>query len=76
MRKKIKESSNVTKVQLYVMLILPNMIMKSSNIRKKNKGTIECDKSIVTCNVDIAQYENDTIKCVKKKREPPNVIKV
>ena len=33
---------------------------------EKNKGTIECDKNIVTCDVGTAQLENDTIKCEKK----------
>ena len=46
------------------------------NIRK-NKGTINCDKSIVTCDIGIAQCEVGTIKYEKKKkREPPNVTKV
>ena len=28
------------------------------------------------CDVGTAQYDNKTIKCEKKIREPPNVIKV
>ena len=51
------------------------MRMKPSNVRK-NKGTIECDKSIVICDVGIAQYEDGTVKCEKKIRKPPNVTKV
>ena len=54
------------------------MRMKPLNVRK-NKGTIECDKSTVTYNVCIAQYKNGTIKCRKKKkkiRKPPNVTKI
>ena len=43
---------------------------------RKNKRTIECDKSTITYDVDIAQCENDTIKCEKKKKESPNVTKV
>ena len=50
--KKIRESPNVTKVQLYVMLVLYNMRTVASNVRKKNKGTIECDKSTITCDVN------------------------
>ena len=37
MRKKIKESPNVTKVQLEVMLVLHNVRIESSNVRKKIK---------------------------------------
>ena len=32
-------------------------------MRKKNKGTIECNKSTVTCDVSIIQYKDGTIKC-------------
>ena len=46
-----------------------------SNVRK-NKGIIECDKITVICDVGIAQYENGTIKCEKKIREPLNLRKV
>ena len=35
--KKIRESPNVTKVQLYVMLVLYNMRTVPSNVRKKIK---------------------------------------
>ena len=46
-------------------------------MRKKNKGTTECDKSTVTCDVGTAQCEDGTIKCQEKKiREPLNVTKV
>ena len=33
-------------------------------------------KSTITCDVGVAQCEDDTIKCEKKIREPPNVTKV
>ena len=49
------------------MLKLHNVRMKPSNMRKKNKGTTECDKRIITCDVGIAQYEDRIIKCEKKK---------
>ena len=49
--------------------------MVPSNMRK-NKGTIKCDKSIVTCDVGTTQRKTGTIKCEKKIREPPNVTKV
>ena len=42
---------------------------------EKNKGTTECEKRTVTCNVRTAQYEDRTVKCEKKVREPPNVRK-
>ena len=43
---------------------------------KKNKRTIKCDKSTVTCGVGIAQHVDGTIKCDKKTRELQNVTKV
>ena len=45
-------------------------------MRKKNKGTTECDKSTIICDVGTAQCETGTIKCEKKIREPLNVTKV
>ena len=36
--------------------------------KKKKKETIECDKRIVTCDVRVAQYEDETVKCEKKNR--------
>ena len=57
------------------MLILHNVRMIPSNVRK-NKGITECDKITVTCDVGIAQYEDGTIKCEKKIREPLNLRKV
>ena len=50
------------------------MIIELSNMRKK-KGTTKCDKRIVKCDVGTAQYEDETVKCEKKVREPPNVRK-
>ena len=35
---------------------------------KNNKGTIKCDKRTDTCDVGIAQYEDETVKCEKKNR--------
>ena len=46
-------------------LVLYNVRMTSSNVRK-NKGTMECDKSIVTCDVEPTQFDDSTIKCEKK----------
>ena len=50
---KIRELPNVTKVQSYVMLVLYNVRITPSNVRKK-KGTTKCDKSTVTCDVGTA----------------------
>ena len=51
------ELLNISKVQAYVVLVLPNMTMEPSNVRK-NRETTECDKSTVTCDVGIALCEN------------------
>ena len=64
--KKKKEPVNVIKVQSHVMLVLHNVRMVPSNVGK-NKGTTEYDKSTITCDVSTTQYENDIIKCEKKK---------
>ena len=46
------ELLNVTKVRSHVMLVLPNVTMKLSNVRKK--GTTECGRSIVIFDVGTA----------------------
>ena len=43
-----------------------NVKMKLSNMRKKSKGTIKCEKRTVTCDVGTAQYEDEIVKCEKK----------
>ena len=48
------------------MLVLLNVTMEPSNVRKKNKETTKCDKTTVTCDIRIAQYEDRTDKCEKK----------
>ena len=62
---KKKEPLIVTKVWSCVMLVLSNVTMKPSNVRKK-KGITEYDKSIVTCDIGTAQFDNGIIKCEKK----------
>ena len=62
--KKKRELPNMIKVQLYVMLVLHNVRMIPSNMKKK-KGTTKCDKSTVTCDIGTAQCEDCTIKCKK-----------
>ena len=50
------------------MLVLHKMMMEPSNVTKK-KGTTKCNKSIVKCDVETAERENEIIKCEKKKKE-------
>ena len=57
----------------HVMLNLRNVTIVKCE--KKNKGTTKCNKRIVICDVRTAQYEDRTVKCEKKVREPPNVRK-
>ena len=73
-KKKI-ELLNMTKVLLNVMLVLLNMTMEPLNVRKKKKGTTKSNKRIVTCDVGTAQCEDETVKCEKKNKRPPNVTK-
>ena len=42
---------------------------------KKSKRTTKCEKKNVICDVGTLQYEDVTVKCEKKVREPPNVRK-
>ena len=49
-------------VRSYVVLVLLNVTMEPSNVRKK-KENHQFDKSTVTCDVSTAQYENSTVKC-------------
>ena len=50
-----------------MLLVLLNVTIEPSNVgKKKIKGTIEYDKSTVTCDIDIAQCDNGTVKCEKK----------
>ena len=64
-RKKVWEPPNVRKKLSRVMLELHNVMMESPNVRKKSKRTTKYEKTIVTCNVETAQYEDGTIKCEK-----------
>ena len=38
-------------------------------MRKKSKETTKCEKRTVTCDVGIAQCEDETVKCEKKSKE-------
>ena len=52
-RKKIREPPNVRKELSHVMLELHNVRMKPSSV-KKSKGTTQCDKRTVICDVGTA----------------------
>ena len=60
------------KVRLDVILVLPNVTMKLSNVRKKKRGPLNVTK--VLSNVMLV-LPNVTIKCEKKVKEPPNMTK-
>ena len=76
MRKKVRETPNVTKELSRVMLEPHNVRMEPSNVRKKSKRIAQCEKRTVTYDVGTAQCEDRTVKCEEKKaREPPNVRK-
>ena len=42
---------------------------------EKSKGTTKCEKKTITYNVGTIQCEDEIVKCEKKVREQPNVIK-
>ena len=78
MRKKIREPSNVTKVQLHVMLVLCNVRIVPLNVRKKIKEPSNVTKvqlygMLVLRNVRMVP---SNVRKKKKKREPLNVTKV
>ena len=62
-KKKVREPPNVRKELSHVILELHNVRMKPSNVRKKIKEPPNSDKRTVTCNVGIAQCEDETVKC-------------
>ena len=41
--------------------------MELSNVKKKKKRNHQMWEKTVTCDVGIAQCENETVKCEKKK---------
>jgi len=51
----------------HVMLTLPKITIEQSNMRKKRRGTIECNKNMVTCDVSTAQCDDEIMKCKKNK---------
>ena len=44
----------MTKIESDAMLVLFNVTMEPSNVRKKKKGTIKCDKKTDTCDIGTA----------------------
>ena len=57
------------------MLVLPNLTIEPSNVRKKKRIT-KCNKSTVTYDVSTAQFKDDTINCEKKIQVQLNMEKV
>ena len=51
------------------MLVLPNVTMKQSIVRKKEKEkrTTKSNKKTITYDAKVTQYKNGIIKCEKKK---------
>ena len=43
--------------------------------KKKGKGITKFEKRTITCDIGTTQCEDETIKCEKKVREPPNMTK-
>ena len=57
-------SLNVTKIRLDVMLVLLNVTIELSNVRKsQKKKEPHNEKSTITCDVNIIQCDDETIKC-------------
>ena len=54
------------------MLVLLNVIMELSNLRK-NEGTIICDKRTVKFDIGTALCDNGTIKFETQIKEPLNI---
>ena len=50
------------------MLVLLNMTIEPSNLKKKKKGTTIYDKRTVKCDIGTTQCDNVTIKCKEKKK--------
>ena len=56
------------------MLVLLNVTMELSNLRK-NKGTTICDKRTVKFDIGTALCDNGTIKFETQIKEPLNITK-
>ena len=56
------------------MLVLLNVTMELSNLRK-NKGTTICDKRTVKFDIEIVLCDNGTIKFETQINEPLNITK-
>ena len=65
----------MTKIESDAILVLLNVTMEPSNVKKKSKRTTKCEKKTVTCDVGTTHYEDRTVKCEKKVSELPNVRK-
>ena len=56
------------KVRSHEMLVLPNVTIKLSNM-KKNYGTTECDKSTVRCDVSLLKVIMEPLNVREKKKK-------
>ena len=65
----------MTKVQSRVMLVLYNVRIVLSNVRKK-KRTTKCDKNTVKYDVVLRNVRMILLNLRKKIRESPNVTKI
>ena len=66
--KKVREPLNVIKELSYVMLELQMWQWNCQMWGEKKKETTKYDKRTVTCDIGIAQCEDETVKCEKKVR--------
>ena len=62
------EQPNVTKVQSYVMLVLHNVRMVPSNVRK-NKGTSKCEKKVLSHVIFVLHNMRMVPSSVRKKNK-------
>ena len=53
---------------------LSHVMLELHNVRK-SKGTTKCEKKTITYDVGTAQCWDETFKCEKRVREPPNMTK-
>ena len=65
----------MTKIESDAILVLLNVTMEPSNVKKKVREPLNVRKKTVTCDVGTTQYEDRIVKCEKKVSELPNIRK-